>query len=68
MGWSESYYTDMRAEAEHELRRLSIPLQESLEEFHKALAVYCNFTENADELESVLQQLERLMAEHGPSS
>jgi len=68
MGWSESYYTDMRAEAEQELRRLSIPLRESLEEFHKALTVYHDFTENADELDLLLQQLERLMAEHDPSS
>ncbi len=66
MGWSESYYTDMRAEAEREIRRLSLPLCEALEEFHKAVAVYRDFMENTEELESVLQQLERMVAEYGP--
>jgi 5'-deoxynucleotidase YfbR-like HD superfamily hydrolase len=68
MGWSESYHTDMRAEAERELRRLSLPLREALEEFHQAVTVYRDFTDKADELESVLQRLEGLLAEHGPSS
>jgi hypothetical protein len=68
MGWSESYHADMRAEAEHELHRLSLPLREALEEFQQAVTVYRDFTDNADELESVLQRLEGLLAEHDPSS
>ena len=68
MGWSESYYADMRAEAEHELRRLSVPLREALEEFHRAVGVYRDFTENADELDSALQHLKRLVGEQYPSA
>ncbi|MEW6555000.1 MAG: hypothetical protein AB1384_12015 [Actinomycetota bacterium] len=65
MGWSESYYDDMRAEARHELGRLSLPLREALEEYRRALTFYRDFTDNVEELEAALQRLESLMAEDG---
>ena len=63
MGWSESYYEDMRKEAERELRRLAVPLCESLDEFRAAVERYRAFTAGAEELETSICRLrERLQA------
>jgi len=65
MGWSESYYADMRSEAERELRRCSLPLLEALEGFQEAIATYRDFAPSADELEALLRHLERMLLESG---
>ena len=67
MGWSESYYADMQKEAERELRRCSLPLLEALTDFRSVMATYRDFTQGADELEVLLLNLERFLAEYGSS-
>lgn len=66
MGWSERYYADICAEAERELRRLSLPLRDALEEFRRAVEIYRDFADRAGELEALLQRLELLLEQYGP--
>ena len=64
LGWSESYYADMKKEAQQELRKQSLPLLEALTDFRDALETYRDFAEYADELEVLLDRLERFLADY----
>lgn len=67
LGWSESYYADMQREAERELRRHSLPLLEALADFKQTVANYRDFAAYADELEVLLDRLERFLVEYRSS-
>jgi len=64
LGWSESYYADMKAEAEREVRRLCLPLREALADLQAAIGVYGDFTARRDELEALMRRLELFLAEY----
>ena len=61
MGWSESYYSDMKREAEGELRKGALPLLGAILYFREALEVYGEFINGADELQALLRRLELLL-------
>lgn len=65
MGWSESYYADMKKEAGEELRKRSSPLLEALAEFRDTVTAYRDFIGNVEELEVLLERLEGILYRYG---
>jgi hypothetical protein len=61
LGWSESYHTDMKREAEQELRKRILPLVESTAELRETIAIYRDFADGADELALQLERLQELL-------
>jgi hypothetical protein len=61
LGWSESYHTDVKREAEQELRKRILPLLESTAELRETIATYRDFADGADELELLLERLQKLL-------
>ena len=57
MGWSESYYRDMRAEGEEELRKRALPLLEALDEFRAAYSAYGGLFDDLEGLQDILEVL-----------
>ena len=58
LGWSESYYADMKNEAERELRKRALPLLETTIDVREAIACYSDFSGEAGELETLLERLQ----------
>ncbi len=68
MGWSESYYSDMRREARMELSGKAGRLVGALEEFRAAMDTYRDFSPELKDLEGLLDSLaERLGEFHPPA-
>ncbi len=65
MGWSESYYADMKGEADREVGGCCQALLVAMADLREVVETYRDFVEHADELESLLASLERLLAEYG---
>jgi hypothetical protein len=64
MGWSESYYEDMRREAREVLGKRVGPLLEEIKEFRNILMTYNDFIDACNETESLLARLEDCLAEY----
>jgi hypothetical protein len=64
MGWSESYYQDMKREAREVLGSRAGPLLEEVKVFHNILMDYGDFIDSSDEIESLLLRLEGYLAEY----
>ena len=64
MGWSESYYQDMKREAREALGSRAGPLLEELKDFHDTLMDYKDFIDSSDEIESLFLQLEDYLAKY----
>lgn len=58
MGWSESYYTDMKNEAERELRKKALPLLKNTIEMREAMICYGEFSHDVKELDALLERLQ----------
>lgn len=64
MGWSESYYEDMRREAREALGSRAGPLLEEIEGLRSILTTYRDFIDSYNEIESLLLRLEECLAEY----
>jgi hypothetical protein len=64
MGWSESYYEDMRIEAREALGSRADPLLEEIKDFRDILITYRDFIDSCDEIESLLARLEECLAKY----
>lgn len=66
MGWSESYYRDMRSEAEKEFAKRAASLLEAIDGFRAAFAAYGGFAADLEPLRGAVEELERLLAAYRP--
>ena len=64
MGWSESYYLDMKREAREALGSWAGPLLEEIKGFHNILMDYGDFIDSSDEIKGLLLRLEDYLAEY----
>jgi len=64
MGWSESYYEDMRREAREVLGSRAGPLLEEIKDFRNILITYRDFISSCDEIENLLARLEECLAKY----
>lgn len=64
MGWSESYYEDMRREAREALGELAGPLMKKVKGFRDILTTYRDFVDSCDEIEGLLDRLEECLADY----
>ncbi len=64
LGWSESYYADMKKEAVRELRKKALPLLETAIELRETIACYGDFSDDAGQLEPVLEKLQVFLEEY----
>ena len=64
MGWSESYYQDMRREAWEALASRAGSLLEEVKSFHNILMDYGDFIDSSDEIDSLLLRLEDYLAKY----
>jgi hypothetical protein len=64
LGWSESYYEDMRREARETLDSRAGPLLAEIRDFHNILMTYRDFIDSCDEIENLLARLEECLARY----
>ncbi len=65
MGWSESYYENMKTEADNALREHSRALRQAIAAYRATMAHYRVFVERPDDIEERLRRMEELLPGDG---